>query len=248
LGEDTLKLFELVGVKSLADKKMDDLLRDITGSGSKFSKIGDGHYAQVLSHQNGTVYKFWAKDSAYETFVDFVEKNSSNLHLPKFKSGIKTLTTFFDVPEGFPKKIKYIKMEKLEPISHGTRFPGPGSFLYLTDVIDAIVFSIENGESDDQLIAQLSEDNERDLEKPVVDHILSLHETIKKLLKYPGMKKFNNDFHSGNLMFRGTGTNKTIVITDPVSGDEDYKFNKQLMQVLHDYSKRGGKTLGSTKT
>lgn len=232
-----MKLFELTGVNSQREKDMLQLLKDITGPGSKFVKAGDGHYAQVLSHESGTVYKFWAKDAAYEKFVEFVNKNSNNPHLPKFKSGIKTLTTFFDAPKDFPDKIKYIKMEKLEPISHGTKFPGPGCDLYLTDVVTSIVYAIDQRDSDDTLITELSDDNGSDLERPVVDQIIGLYNTFKKLLNTPGMRDFNVDIHSGNLMFRGKGLNKTVVITDPVSGDEDWKFNKELMMSLHNYAK-----------
>lgn len=232
-----MKLFELTGVKSLANKTMKDLIDDITGSGSKFVRAGDGHYAQVLSHESGVVYKFWAKDSAYEKFVEFAAKNQNNPHLPKFKSGIKTITTFFDAPKDFPDKIKYIKMEKLEKIDYGTRFPGPGMNLYLTDVVQSIVHAIDQGDSDDTLITELSEENESDLEPPVVDQIIGLYNTFKKLFNTPGIRDFNVDIHSGNLMFRGKGIGRTIVITDPVSGDEDYKFNKQLMQSLHDYAR-----------
>ena len=73
-----MKLFELVGVKGQKDKDLLQLIKDLDEV--KFKKAGEGAAAQVFE-VNGMIYKFWAKDSAYEKFIEFVEKNQDNPHL-----------------------------------------------------------------------------------------------------------------------------------------------------------------------
>lgn len=219
-----MKLFELTGVNSQREKDMIQLLKDISGEGSKFKKVGDGVAAQVFVHESGVVYKFWAVDSAYEKFIEFVEKNSNNKHLPKLKSKVKLLHAFFKKPKDFPEKIKYVKMEQLEPIKHSTKMPGTRE-LYVTDIIHGIVNAIELGDDEGTFISELEADEGRDLSPEATRAITELFDLFKKMMKYPGMSKLNIDIHSGNIMMRG----HDIVITDPVNSGKDTKFNKDLM-------------------
>lgn len=234
-----MKLFELTGIHHQREKDMIQLLKDIKGEGSKFKIAGEGVFAQVLSHEDGTIYKFWAKDSAYEKFIEFVQKNQDNKHLPKLKSKIKELSSFFKKPEDFPDKVKYIKMEKLEPITDDTKIIDTKN-LYVTDVavniIDCIQSGVEEVKTLSHLFSLLIKDEEGAynthqpshipaLKESSIKVIKELFETFLKMLKYPGMIDLHFDLHSGNFMRRGT----EIVIIDPVMSDEDAVFNKKLM-------------------
>src|ERR1035437_538722 len=237
-----MKLLELVGVHAQREKDMIQLLKDIRGeSSSKFKIAGEGVFAQVLSHENGMIYKFWAKDSAYENFIGFVEKNQDNKHLPKLKSKIKELKSFFKKPDDFPDKVKYVKMEKLDPITDHEKIVDTQR-LYVTDVIENIystIYSHDNGGTLERLLLTLAKDEapprithgEKEsppLKESTVKVITELYETFEDMLKYPGMDKLDFDLHSGNFMKRGT----EIVITDPVTNGEDAEFNKKLMTDL----------------
>src|ERR1035437_2295795 len=181
-----MKLFELTGVHGQREKDMIQLLKDIKGEGSKFKIAGEGVFAQVLSHENGMIYKFWAQDSAYEKFIEFVQKNQDNDHLPKLKSKIKELSSFFKKPEDFPDKVKYIKMEKLEPITDDLRIVDTTN-LYVTAVASNIVDCIRYSHSFTQLIETLQLDEKPTIKESSLKVIKELYETFKALMKHPGM-------------------------------------------------------------
>lgn len=228
-----MKLYELTGVRALRDKDLTQLLNDISGEGSKFKKAGEGVAAQVLVHSDGTIYKFWAKDSGYESFIEFVEKNKDNPHLPKLKSKVKELSSFFKKPESFPEKIKYVKMEKLTPIKYHTLFED--SKIAIVDVIRMIYFGatgkyhrseIKPEDALDWILNNLIQDNKgQELSKKALDIVNSLFKTIQKMNNdIPDFKKFGNDMHHDNIMLRG----ETIVITDPLADDKEVDFNSNL--------------------
>ena len=237
-----MKLFELTGVKSQREKDMLQLLHDISTDGSKFKKAGEGVFAQVMVHENGTVYKFWAKDSAYEKFIEFVEKNPHNPHLPKLKSKVKELTAFFKKPKDFPDKIKYVKMEKLEPISSETYFTG-STELFATDVIYGIFQSVDFKDSVGTLLRELEEEEGKELRKEMHDAIVSLYDTAVAMEKFPGLSSngykkgtLNRDLHSGNIMKRGN----VLVLTDPVNEANDTRLNKELLKQVKQLSGESG--------
>ena len=225
-----MKLFELTGVHSHREKDMIDLLADISGEGSKFKKAGEGVAAQVLVHSDGTIYKFWAKDSGYEKFIEFVQSHQGDKHLPKLKSKIKELHSFFKKPKNFPEKIKYVKMEKLTPIKYEDLLPGSKN-IYLIDAIKTIYHGVaHHGRGTDRslkwAIQSLREDEGSSLSDESLDLIDSLFLTIKAMdAKIPGFDQASPDWHSGNVMRRG----KEIVITDPLIDSGDMSFNKDLL-------------------
>lgn len=222
-----MKLFELTGVHSKREKDMLDLLNDISGEGSKFKKAGEGVAAQVLVHSDGTIYKFWAKDSAYEKFVEFVQHHQSDKHIPKLKSKIKELHSFFKKPKEFPEKIKYVKMERLTPVNYTDLFPGTKN-IFLIDAIKTIYHGIAHHRANSLrwAVQSLREDEGSSLSDEALDLIDSLFATIKAMDdKIPGFNQTSPDWHSGNVMMRG----KDIVIVDPLIDAGDMKFNKQLM-------------------
>jgi hypothetical protein len=225
--EAEMKLFELTGVHSQKEKDMLQLLKDISGEGSKFKKAGEGVAAQVLVHSSGTVYKFWAKDSAYEKFVQFVEQHQSDKHLPKLKSKIKKLHSFFKKPKDFPEKIKYVKMEQLTPIKYSDLLPGAKN-VYLVDAIKTIYHGIAHHKSNSLrwVVQNIREDEGTSLSDESLDLIDSLFATIKLMCeKIPEFEQSAPDWHSGNIMMRG----KDVVIVDPMIDAGDMKFNKELM-------------------
>ena len=222
-----MKLVELQGVKNQADKSLADLLADLIKPGSKFQKVGSGIAAEVLLHENGLIYKFWAQDSAYEKFISYVEKNQNDPHLPKLKSKIKELTSFFDHPEEFPKKIKYVKMEELKPINYDSKFFDTKQ-LYITDVIDYLGVNAADGniKSFDLVIREFESDEECKLSPKAVQEIKSLSTTLTNIVKLKLAKYL--DIHSGNIMLRGN----TIVIIDPAAEKKDIEFNRALRNQL----------------
>lgn len=236
-----MKLLELTGVKALKDKDVTQLIHDLSSGDSKFKKAGAGVAAQVFVHEDGTIYKFWVKDSAYEKFVEFIEKNSSNPHLPKLKSKVKELTAFFKKPEHFPDKVKYVKLEKLTPITDDTKFTG-ARHLIAIDVITSIVNAIELKDDLGTLIAELEEEEGDDLEKPTIAAIAGIFETYQKLLKYPGVSKLNLDTRSANIMKRGN----VLVIIDPVALGSEVKFNNLLAKELKGMIAANGTVGGKT--
>ena len=222
-----MKLVELQGVKNQADKSLADLLADLIKPGSKFQKVGAGVAAEVLLHENGLIYKFWAQDSAYEKFIEFVEKNQSDPHLPKLKSKVKELTSFFKHPEEFPEKIKYVKMEHLKPIKYDSTFFDTKQ-LYITDVIDYLGVNAADGnvKSFDHVIREFESDEGGKLSPKAVQEIKRLSSTLTNIVKLKLAKYL--DIHSGNIMLRGN----TIVIIDPAAEKKDIEFNRALRNQL----------------
>lgn len=226
-----MKLNELLGVKAHREKDLLGVLADISGEGSKFKPAGSGIAARVFVHNDGIVYKFWAKDSEYEKFIDFVASNQDDKHLPKLKSKVKELTTFFKHPEKFPKKIKYVKLEQLTPTRYEDQFPG--AKIYTLDVLNAIEAELKSGKKDvKNVIEELSEDEGSWLKPQSVALVKSLFLTVEKILKaFPEKKAL--DLHSGNVMKRGD----EIVLIDPVAGKDDIVFNKELRLQIRELSK-----------
>ena len=214
-----MKLYELTGVKAHHEKSFDELDAMFGGKGSTFKPLGGGLFAKVYGHDSGVVYKFWAKDTAYEKYVEYCLKNQSNPFIPKFSSKIKTLTVFFKRPASFPDKIKYVKMEKLAPYRN-QYLPGTDSPYY--SVLKLLVSEVENDESFETVvsditrfskkgsIASVRKSYENLLEEQPLKLIKELFDTLVDIHKHVGKL---NDLHNENIMMRGD----QLVILDPAA-------------------------------
>ena len=220
-----MKLFELVGVKGQKDKDLLQLIKDLDEV--KFKKAGEGAAAQVFE-VNGMIYKFWAKDSAYEKFIEFVEKNQDNPHLPKLKSKVKEIRTFFKKPQGFPDTIKYVKMEKLDPITYHEKIHGTKN-VFIVDIIKEIYYSIDHKSEFREVESLAKEAEGSKLSDQSLKEIKGLYDTFVQMYdKIPGINKMLVDLHAGNMMKRGN----TIVITDPLIDTKDLEFNETMARQL----------------
>lgn len=222
-----MKLYELTGVRAIQDKDLIQLLADISGKDSKFKHIGNGANAHVLSHSNGMIYKFWVKDSAYDSFINHVEKNQDDENLPKLKSKVKELHAFFKRPADFPDKIKYVKMERLTELHYIDVIPGSQN-LKIVDTINHIYYELRMHHSDKQIFDQLTQHEGTELSEETKAIIAGLIKTLEGIRNIPDIRNHMTDLHSGNIMRRG----KTIVIIDPISNDDDMRFNANLEKQL----------------
>lgn len=121
-------LTELTGIKKLSVKSAKGIIvwlkREFLTGGSRLRVLGHGANGFALTNGK-TVFKFWARDSAYEQFVLYAMKNQDNPFLPKFKSRIRTLPRAFSI-EDFDapvQKAKYVKMELLQPFKGAAVIP-----------------------------------------------------------------------------------------------------------------------------
>ena len=177
--------------------------------------LGTGIEGSVAEHPNKSyVLKLFKTNSKYKDFVKFVNEHKDNPHLPKFSRDIKQIP-------GFP-EISYIRMNKLNKISHGLLLTTYFSYLcciyYFANKYDiggffpswgkGIEFKLdEMGYYIDDLT--LNDINKKFGKVPAtwVDVVHNLAEKTKSLgLKYM-------DFKPDNFMLDG---NKLVII-DPFS-------------------------------
>jgi hypothetical protein len=216
-----MRLDELNGVKGFYKKTLRELIKDLG-----LKKLGEGRAAEVFySEKERVVYKFWVKDESYEKYVDYCKKHSDNPILPRFKSNIKELSAFFKRPVSFPDKIKYIKMELLDPISTNEQFPK-------TPVEVVEFFTIcETRPGLKEVISYF--------ENEYADILPEQQEMLEKYYEvFVDLKKIFNeenrlDIGSGNVMKRGS----TLVITDPCLTLSTRRFNDLLRLELNSIEK-----------
>ncbi len=222
-----MKLYELIGVKKHHEKSREELVRFL----DKFTPLkrkGNGLFAEVFE-KDGTIYKFWGKDSSYDAFIDYCAKATTySDNLPKFLSKKKQLTAFHKRSRHAPDKLNYIKMEKLEPFDmhHVKNFNAPASSLF-SDLNEAInlhkvtfhhTYEIYKAKHyikalQDWMIDEQMQDDDYRLPVQVVAYIETAFDIFDKL----GHATMAMDISMSNVMMRGD----TIVITDPVAEGHD---------------------------
>lgn len=239
-----MRLDELTGVKHLYDKQLYDLMKAITAPGSKFKKAGGGAMAQVFSHADGTTYKFWVKDKAYEKYIEYCLENQDNTHVPILYSPIKTLHSFFTRPKDFPNEIKYIKMETLKPIQEFEKWKGlKGNFNSVESVIYKMIYYYDNN-------GKYIKQDKREKIKKNTDlnfdpHFFDQYDSVTpearkqlndtfKIVQYVkktiGKNNIRLDLHLGNIMKRGS----EIVITDPMASNKAIQYNSDIQDAIED--------------
>ena len=205
-----MKLMELIGVKHLQNRDLEGVLKSIEQAGDKV--LGKGAYGIAVKNKKGEVIKFWVEDSAYDDFIEYIQKHPSK-YFPKLYSKPKLLSSFFTRPDIFPDKIKYVRMEELQPWEDVVNDDG--------DTVDQMMKLSARFNSSDIAVSKWLSDakiKENKWERAVIKVIgeQNLEEFCKvsrDLIKAMEAKGHKLDIHGDNIKMRGS----QLVIMDPVS-------------------------------
>lgn len=232
------------------------VLKDLFGEKStkniNFTKLGDGANAVALQI-NGSAYKFWFEDDAYESFIEYVLKNQNNRFLPKLESKIKTLPAFFIRHFNAPDKVKYVKLESLESFKSDNRFEiGDGSDSFnisiIIDEIDSrarvinlsridfysIIFELLSKRTDHNfnLLQKIDIKFKNNFRSYIKDDDLKLFiDTMYDIYLIAAETGSRFDLHTGNFMNRGN----VPVILEPLANKDSLKINRFIQQFNNDY-------------
>lgn len=200
---------------SLSMAPPDALKKILTKNG--WRSLGVGAEGAVAEHpQKAYVLKIFADQSAYQHFVDFVKKNQTNPHLPRFSRYTR------QVP-GLP--YMYVRMEKLSKITQNTLLKKYMNHLLMMSTMgDAHDIDMLNPDLQDKVMDWLLEHQydvpdlrDADLQPKIFElaggypphtwtdvlDLLGTHSQDWELHVW--------DMHPGNFMRRGN----TLVIADP---------------------------------
>lgn len=228
-----MRLDELVGVKKFHDVDMEGVIKSLDASG--FKELGRGAFGAAFKHPTKPgIIKFWIKDSSYDDFIDYVQKNPS-IYFPKLLSKPKEMSTFFLRPTHFPNKVKYVRMEELtelhsqkvisqlikllDTLKDYSKYPdAPGGIFNFEEFINSY------GEN----YPELTE---------MTDDFTDFCKQLKKFVDQVVLKGENDlDMGHSNVMQR----NGIIVLTDPVANEKDIDdaiFISRLVSDLKDGAK-----------
>lgn len=205
-----MKLMELVGVKHLQNRDLEGVLKAIEAGGDKI--LGKGAYGIAVKNKKGEVIKFWVEDSAYDDFIDYIQKHPSKF-FPKLLSKPKELSSFFTRPVDFPAKIKYVRMEHLEPWNVKEDFDGEEleQMMKLSAKFDSEDIVLHKWKSDAKLSANKA------LRKVIQiigeANLGEFYKLSHDLIEHMTAKGHKLDIQGANLMMRGS----QLVILDPVT-------------------------------
>lgn len=218
-----MKIFELIGAEGIKRSLERDTYPSIHSSNLLtylyslgFSPLGDGAYAEILSHPNlNYVIKIFKSDPCYIEFAKYISANQSNPHLPKIRGKLVTLSK--------DKNTFGIRIEKLSPlISLETEYELL-SYLYQNKMLqyreNVLASEIIEPDQIDQLIQDFKKN------QPT---FYNLFEDLKKKLP----KQCGWDLHAGNFMKR----NQTLILIDPWA-EERYAAPKSFKPIsgwIHD--------------
>lgn len=255
-----MRVDELTGIKHLRDKPLNWIFhwlkREFCNGRTSLRLLGRGSNGVALT-DGTTVFKLWVLDSAYEQFIEFCLKNPDNPFLPKLKSKIRSLPRALDIDAWNEhgdsvdfSKIRYVKMEKLEP------YRGDGGFYLFPPDICRLV------DEDDDLVCFVSFDTlleygdyftgdfHRDV-SILFDDVMRGYAGYPKTVPYEKYaSKINRElmaliktitqlsdaltgdyrFDPGNrnLALRG----KQVVILDPIVNDDDLDLNARFLELV----------------
>lgn len=108
-----MKLYELKGIKSYQYATGDQLMMRLKANGVFTKALGKGSYAIAIELSNGEVLKVWAKDEAYEKYIEYCIKNKSNKYLLKTYGKIQEFVMKNSHTDN-TENMKFIRIEKLE--------------------------------------------------------------------------------------------------------------------------------------
>lgn len=177
--------------------------------------LGTGLSAAVAQHPTKPyVLKLFKSDIGYLKFVQFIEQNQGNRHLPKINKTVKK------VPGTH---LSYIRMERLNPITNSqlwkTYFPEimylgllalKNDIMITSSVEDFIIHKLAAKDINEPNLRKVKFDNvwEAYPNKPLASWV----DVSRKLVDFADSNGISIlDIHDGNFMLRG----HTLVITDP---------------------------------
>jgi hypothetical protein len=210
----------------------EDFLDYLSSNGWQWK--GSGAFATVFQKPNKDyVMKVYKDDPAYDNFLDFIEENQNDPHIPKIKRRILPLSNNY-------KNYGIVAIEKLDNLKHHDwRWPLVStfeSFLYSNDVgnlsfddyINNIIEKVRNIyekslETAKDRVSKGMLSNTRSQSRKLrrldyfVETNLGIFKTfyrLKRFLESNG-KSHAFDMHAGNFMMRpSTGE---IIVTDPIA-------------------------------
>lgn len=152
----------------------------------KLEVDGGGHADIYMPLGKPYVWRAWTKDLGYESFLKYIERNSSNPHLPKVLSRVREEPIKH---KGVPHNVtlKFVKLERLTPLRDGE----------LHSLLRAIQGS--NQEFIEQRVPAVW--------RNVISRHKSFFATVRDLIE-----RGADDIGHGNVMMRG----EVPVIIDPV--------------------------------
>jgi hypothetical protein len=112
-----MKLNELHGYKQYLDKSLRQVFQDLGRRHGWLS--ANGSYAVVVySRSKPYVYRIWRNDAGYDTWLEYALKHQDNPAIVKVLGKVKSFPFSIVVPDKGPEyKLKYVKIEKLKPLS-----------------------------------------------------------------------------------------------------------------------------------
>lgn len=191
------------------------LKRMLTAHG--WRSLGIGVEGAVAEHpKKSYVLKIFTEDSAYRHFVEFVQQNQSNPHLPKFSRYVRQIP-------GLP--FMYVRMEKLKSISENLLLKKYMNHLLMLNLMGQM-HEMETLPGDlHDTVQEWCGNHGFDLvdltDSDVQSHIFEAAggyppDSWSHVLDLLALNSLGHeidvwDLHAGNFMLRG----KTLVIADP---------------------------------
>jgi hypothetical protein len=151
------------------------------------------------------VYKVWNKDPAFEDFLQYAKTHQSDKHVVKLIGRQKALPFVLKRPETYDTIFKIQKLEKLEPLVHGS---GRYTFVQALMILFRKV-KLDRLTDDDipEIISAIAK------KYNVSEHLME-PSFVKSAIAVSNEAGRRNDFHPDNVMLRD---GETLVITDPYS-------------------------------
>lgn len=222
-----MKLTELVGVKCFANKTPSEIATMLDRL-TPMEKLGDGAFGLVFKRPDNKAVKFWAGDSAYSKFVEYVQHNQDNKALPKLYSPVKHMRAFYKRPEHAPQHVSYITMELLRPAhkKDPILIDKAGHVKAELGTINYVLKALYDEPCDINTRVELALNNIDSDVDAYIPSFVNFIETAFKVYDYvrAELPHVTLDMHSGNVMYR----NADLVITDPVTDPEDVDLMRWL--------------------
>lgn len=218
-----MKLDELLGVKKFYNMTMSEMLEAVC---SELNSIGAGAFSIVFKRgSKEEVVKFWIKDDSYEDFVKYIEHHDDNPCLPKLYSTVKTMPVFFKHHEGAPEKIKYLRMEVLDPFKDRML----GELHYLYRIVDDVKYWLkEKKKFDDGFMNLFTERGVNVKELP--EKLIKFVKTVFEVSEHLTQMGHKIDLHDENVMYRPS--DGCLVVIDPVYNSEDLDVSSDMRRLL----------------
>jgi hypothetical protein len=209
-----MKLFELSGIKSYKGMSGNLIMKMLERTGVLKKLLGKGTYGMAFELGSGEVLKVWAKDPAYESWIDYCTKHQNNPYVLKVQGKVHDFQ-IKRASSGTPVNMKFVRVEKLdEPKSMKDFGYDDASEWRLKDFLtQATVYMYKELPIDD---AGLIKKFKLDEKKSSPEFIKFVRELSVISLDLAKNTKIALDYHKNNFGMRGN----QVVLLDPISSDE----------------------------